>query len=82
MGWAIFSGVPQLLAAVPAYLAVVAFRPIMPYAFGFAAGAMILLVLSEMIPESRATEQQRLGSAIAGMGGFLAMMFIQNVLVF
>jgi ZIP family zinc transporter len=82
VGWAIFSGVPQLLAAVPAYLAVVAFRPIMPYAFGFAAGAMILLVLSEMIPESRATEQQRLGSAIAGMGGFLAMMFIQNMLVF
>jgi ZIP family zinc transporter len=82
VGWAIFSGVPQLLAAVPAYLAVVAFRPIMPYAFGFAAGAMILLVLSEMIPESRATEKQRLGSAIAGVGGFLAMMFIQNVLVF
>jgi ZIP family zinc transporter len=79
VGWAIFSGLPQLLAAVPAYLAVVAFRPILPYAFGFAAGAMILLVLSEMIPESRATEQQRLGSAVAGMVGFLAMMVIQNV---
>jgi ZIP family zinc transporter len=82
VGWAIFSGVPQLLAAIPAYLAVVAFRPILPYAFGFAAGAMILLVMSEMIPESRADEKQRLSSAVAGMGGFLAMMILQNVLVF
>jgi ZIP family zinc transporter len=81
--WAIVSGIPQVIAAVPAYLAVVAFRPILPYAFGFAAGAMILLVMSEMIPESLGQEeQQRLGSAIAGMSGFLAMMVLQNVLVF
>lgn len=81
VGWAIFSGVPQLLAAIPAFLAVQAFRQVLPYAFGFAAGAMILLVLSEMIPESRETERQRLGSAVAGMMGFLAMMVIQVVLV-
>jgi ZIP family zinc transporter len=82
IGWAIFSGVPQLVAAVPAYLAVRAFRPILPYAFGFAAGAMIFLVLSEMIPESRATEKQRLFSAASGMFGFLTMMVLQNVLAF
>lgn len=81
VGWAIFSGVPQVIAAVPAYLAVMAFRPILPYAFGFAAGAMIFLVMSEMIPESRASEMQRLSSAMAGMFGFLAMMVLQNVLV-
>lgn len=81
VGWAIFSGVPQLIAAVPAYLAVKAFRPILPYAFGFAAGAMLLLVFSEMIPESRANEKQRLSSAIAGMSGFLLMMVIQIIIV-
>lgn len=81
VGWAVFSGVPQLIAAVPAYLAVVSFRPLLPYAFGFAAGAMILLVLSEMIPESRASQSQRLGSAVAGMAGFLVMMILQTVLV-
>ena len=80
MGWAIFSGVPQLIAAVPAYLAVIAFRQILPYAFGFAAGAMILLVMSEMIPESRSTEKQRVSSASAGMLGFLLMMVLQNVI--
>ena len=82
VGWAIFSGVPQLIAAVPAYLAVRSFRPILPYAFGFAAGAMLLLVLSEMIPESRSSEKQRLSSALAGMFGFLLMMVIQTVMVF
>jgi len=82
VGWAIFSGIPQPLAAIPAYLAVIAFRPILPYAFGVAAGAMFYLVLSEMIPESRANEDQRQSSALAAMGGFLAMMFLQNVMVF
>jgi ZIP family zinc transporter len=81
VGWSIFSSVPQPLAAIPAYLAVVAFRPILPFAFGLAAGAMIFLVLSEMIPESRADARQRLTSASAGMGGFLAMMLLQNVLL-
>ena len=41
------------------------------------AGAMIFLVMSEMIPESRATERQRLSSAVAGVSGFLMMMVIQ-----
>ena len=81
VGWAIFSGVPQLIAAVPAYLAVRAFRPILPYAFGFAAGAMILLVMSEMIPESRDSEKERLSSAMAGMAGFLIMMVFQTIMV-
>ena len=81
VGWATVSSLPQLIAAVPAYLAVVAFRPLLPYAFGFAAGAMIFLVLSEMIPESRADGRQRLASATAGMAGFLAMMLLQNVFV-
>jgi len=81
VGWAIFSGVPQLIAAVPAYMAVVAIRPILPYAFGFAAGAMVLLVLSEMIPESRDSQDQRISSAVSGIMGFLTMMIIQNVLV-
>ncbi len=82
VGWAIFSGVPQVLAAVPAYLAVIQFRPLLPYAFGLAAGAMIYLVMGEMIPESRADEQQRRSSAVAGMTGFLAMMALQTLLVF
>lgn len=80
VGWAIFSSLPQPIAAIPAYLAVQAFRPVLPFAFGLAAGAMFFLVISEMIPESRASEGQRLSSATATMVGFLALMVLQNVL--
>lgn len=78
--WAILSSLPQPLAAVPAYLAVVAFRPLLPFGFGLAAGAMFYVVLSEMIPESRANEAQRQTSALAAMSGFLLMMALQNVI--
>ena len=82
VGWSIFSSLPQPIAAIPAYLAVVAFRAFLPFALGLAAGAMFFLVLSEMIPESRANEEQRQASALAGMAGFLGMMLLQNALVF
>lgn len=82
VGWAIVSSLPQPIATIPAYLAVVAFRPLLPFAFGLAAGAMFFLVLSEMIPESRATETQRNSSALGGMIGFLVMMVLQNALAF
>lgn len=82
VGWSIFSSLPQPIAAIPAYLAVVAFKSILPFALGLAAGAMFFLVLSEMIPESRANEEQRNASALAGMMGFLGMMLLQNALVF
>jgi ZIP family zinc transporter len=80
--WSIVSSLPQPVAAIPAYLAVIAFRPVLPFAFGLAAGAMFYLVLSEMVPESRANESQRQSSALASMGGFLGMMLVQNLLSF
>jgi ZIP family zinc transporter len=76
--WSIISSLPQPFAVIPAYLAVVFFRPILPFAFGFAAGAMFFLVLSEMIPESLTSHVKRQTSALAGMFGFIAMMLIQN----
>lgn len=51
-GWSIFSSLPQPVMAVPAYLFVQAFRPALPYAMGFAAGAMILMVLYDLLPEA------------------------------
>ncbi len=50
--WSIFSSLPQPLMAVPAFLFVTAFTPILPIGLGFAAGAMIWMVFAELIPDA------------------------------
>jgi ZIP family zinc transporter len=51
--WAVFSSLPQPIGAVIAFYFVRIARDVLPYGFGFAAGAMVYLVLSEFIPEAR-----------------------------
>lgn len=67
------SAIVEPLAAVLGAWAVLTFEPILPYALCFAAGAMIFVVVEEVIPES----QQDRYTDIATMGfigGFLVMM--------
>ena len=73
------SGVVEPIAACVGAYAVVAFRPILPYALAFAAGAMIFVVVEELIPES----QQEKNSDIATFGaliGFTVMMVLDVAL--
>ncbi|MDG5760638.1 ZIP family metal transporter [Natronococcus sp. A-GB1] len=51
-GWAVFSSLPQPLGAGIAYIFVVWAREFLPYGFGFAAGAMIYLVLHDIFPDA------------------------------
>ncbi len=51
-GWSVFSSLPQPLMAVPAFLFVESIRPLLPYGLGFAAGAMVLMVFLELLPEA------------------------------
>jgi ZIP family zinc transporter len=50
--WAVFSSLPQPIGAVIAYYFVTLAREFLPFGFGFAAGAMVYLVLTEFIPEA------------------------------
>ena len=50
--WSIFSSLPQPIMAVPAFLFVSTFEPLLPYGLGFAAGAMIWMVFSELVPDA------------------------------
>lgn len=52
MGWSVFSSLPQPLLAVPAFMFVTIFTPFLPVGLGLAAGAMIWMTLSELIPEA------------------------------
>ena len=76
---AFLTSLPQPLAAVPAALLVWLFEPLMVPFLGFAAGAMMFLVILEIIPDAL---EDRLPTEIAWafIFGFSLMILVQVVL--
>ncbi|MEQ9310026.1 MAG: ZIP family metal transporter [Balneolaceae bacterium] len=73
------SGVVEPVAAVVGAAAVIFVQPMLPYALAFAAGAMIYVVIEELIPES----QHHGNTDIATLGtmvGFCVMMVLDVAL--
>jgi ZIP family zinc transporter len=73
------SGIVEPIAGVIGAAAVILMRPILPYALAFAAGAMIFVVVEELIPES----QRGVSTDIATTGamlGFAVMMTLDVAL--
>ncbi len=73
------SGVVEPIAGVAGALLVSVMQPMLPYALSFAAGAMIYVVVEELIPESQRGGETDL-STIGAILGFSTMMILDVAL--
>ena len=73
------SAIVEPVAGVIGAAAVIIARPIMPYALAFAAGAMIYVVIEELIPESQLNHNGDIAT-IGAMLGFTIMMTLDVAL--
>jgi ZIP family zinc transporter len=78
-GWSIFSSLPQPLMAVPAFLLVDHFTAALPYGIGFAAGAMVLMVFLELLPEAYGQAPKRYVALLVSLS-LAAMILFQRFL--
>ena len=79
-GWSIVSSLPQPLMAVPAFLFVESFGPLLAPGLGFAAGAMAWMVVRQLIPDARADARPRPLAAVFAIS-FAAMAALEILLV-
>lgn len=73
------SGIVEPIAGVLGAFAVIAMKPILPYALSFAAGAMIYVVVEELIPEAQGERKTDIAT-IGAMLGFAVMMILDVAL--
>ncbi len=73
------SGIVEPISAGVGAAAVLIVRPLLPYALAFAAGAMIYVVVEELIPESQRHDNTDLAT-LGVMGGFAVMMVLDVAL--
>ncbi len=73
------SGVVEPIAGVLGAYLVLTMEPLLPYALSFAAGAMIFVVVEELIPESQTGNETDL-STVGAILGFATMMLLDVAL--
>ena len=73
------SAIVEPVAAVLGAIAVTFFTPILPYALAFAAGAMIFVVVEEVIPETQQDKYTDVAT-LGFIGGFIVMMTLDVAL--
>ncbi|MBN1535352.1 MAG: ZIP family metal transporter [Anaerolineales bacterium] len=74
------SGVVEPIAGVLGAALVILVQPLLPYALSFAAGAMIFVVVEELIPEAQRENWDTNLSTIGAMLGFAVMMVLDVAL--
>lgn len=73
------SGVVEPVAGVLGAAAAMAARPLLPYTLSFAAGAMVYVVVEELIPESQLNRETDIAT-IGALLGFVVMMMLDVAL--
>ena len=73
------SAIVEPVAAAFGAWAVMTFQPILPYALAFAAGAMIYVVVEEVIPETQRDKYTDIAT-LGFIGGFIVMMILDVAL--
>ena len=73
------SGIVEPIAGVLGAVAVIVMQPILPYALAFAAGAMIYVVVEELIPEAQRESISDVAT-VGAMLGFTVMMTLDVAL--
>ena len=77
--WAIVSSLPQPLLAVPSFLFVDRFKPFLPVGLGLAAGAMVWMVVSELLFDA-CQNLKKEKVAFAVVIGVVIMIFLQEII--
>ncbi len=76
--WGTISGVVEPIAALLAIFLMKLFVPILPYLLAFAAGAMIYVIVEELIPETQVGKHSNIGTIGLAIG-FILMMVLDIV---
>ena len=77
--YGMLSGIVEPIFGVLVVLAAGGIQPLMPWLLSFAAGAMMYVVVEELIPEAHLGEHSNIGT-LGVMGGFLLMMVLDVAL--
>ena len=78
-GFACLSGIVEPIFGIMTVLLAIWIAPAMPWLLSFAAGAMLYVVIEELIPEAHLGEHSHIGT-LSVIAGFLVMMVLDVAL--